>query len=55
MAEMDIRSEILSATIPVFNKKGIKFTMDDVAKEVGISNGCALRTWRGRRVCSKHA
>ena len=37
MAEMDIRSEILSATIPVFNKKGIKFTMDDVAKEVGIS------------------
>ena len=37
MAEMDIRSEILSATISVFNKKGIKFTMDDVAKEVGIS------------------
>ena len=37
MAEMDIRSEILSATIPVFNKKGSKFTMDDVAKEVGIS------------------
>lgn len=37
MAEMDIRSEILSATIQVFNKKGIKFTMDDVAKEVGIS------------------
>ena len=38
MAEMDIRREILSATIQVFNKKGIKFTMDDVAKEVGISN-----------------
>lgn len=37
MAEMDIRREILSATIQVFNKKGIKFTMDDVAKEVGIS------------------
>ena len=34
MAEMDIRREILSATIQVFNKKGIKFTMDDVAKEV---------------------
>ena len=37
MAEMDIRREILNATIQVFNKKGIKFTMDDVAKEVGIS------------------
>ena len=28
MAEMDIRREILSATIQVFNKKGIK--LDDV-------------------------
>ena len=37
MADMDIRKEILDATVLVFNKKGIKFTMDDVAREVGMS------------------
>ncbi len=37
MADMDIRKEILAATVLVFNKKGIKFTMDDVAREAGMS------------------
>lgn len=32
-----IREEILDATIQVFNQKGMKFTMDDVAKELGMS------------------
>lgn len=34
---MELREEILEATIVVFNKKGIKFTMDDLAKELGKS------------------
>lgn len=35
--ENTIREQILEATILVFNKKGMKFTMDDVAKELGMS------------------
>ena len=34
---MELREQILEATIKVFNKKGIKFTMDDLAKELGMS------------------
>ena len=33
MAQTNIKNEILNATITVFNKKGMKFTMDDVARE----------------------
>jgi len=34
---MELREEILEGTIRVFNVKGIKFTMDDLAKELGMS------------------
>ncbi len=34
---MDLHTSILEACITVFNKKGIKFTMDDLAKELSIS------------------
>lgn len=34
---MELKEEILEGTIKVFNKKGIKFTMDDLAKELGMS------------------
>lgn len=34
---MELKIQILEATIKVFNKKGIKFTMDDLAKELSIS------------------
>lgn len=34
---MDIKSQILEATIKVFKNKGIKFTMDDLAKTLGMS------------------
>ena len=34
---MEMRRAILEATIEQFNEKGIKFTMDDVAKRIGIS------------------
>ncbi len=32
-----MKEKILEATIKVFNKKGLKFTMDDVAKELSMS------------------
>ncbi len=35
--ENTIREQILEATILVFNKKGMKFTMDDIARELGMS------------------
>jgi AcrR family transcriptional regulator len=31
------RKTILDGTISVFNQKGIKFTMDDIAKQIGMS------------------
>lgn len=34
---MDTKTQILEATIKVFHKKGIKFTMDDLAGALGMS------------------
>lgn len=34
---MDNRDKILEATIKVFNQKGLKFTMDDIASELSMS------------------
>lgn len=34
---MDNKEKILEATIKVFNKKGLKFTMDDIASELSMS------------------
>lgn len=34
---MDNKTKILEATIKVFNKKGLKFTMDDIATELSMS------------------
>ena len=34
---MDNKERILEATIKVFNKKGLKFTMDDIAEELSMS------------------
>ena len=34
---MELKERILDATIRVFNRKGIKFTMDDIAAELSIS------------------
>ena len=32
----DLKNRILVNTIKVFNKKGLKLTMDDVAEQMGI-------------------
>lgn len=34
---MELRETILQGTIKVFNQKGLKFTMDDIASNLGIS------------------
>lgn len=34
---MELREEILEGTLQVFNQKGLKFTMDDIARELQIS------------------
>jgi len=34
---MELRDSILETTLYIFNQKGLKFTMDDIAREMGIS------------------
>lgn len=34
---MELRENIIEGTIVVFNQKGLKFTMDDIARQLGIS------------------
>ena len=34
---MTLELQILDAAIEAFNEKGVKFTMDDIAKALGIS------------------
>ena len=34
---MELQEQILEVTLKVFNQKGLKFTMDDIAHELGIS------------------
>lgn len=34
---MELREAILEGTIAVFNQKGLQFTMDDIARQLGIS------------------
>ena len=34
---MELRENILENTLKVFNQKGLKFTMDDIAREMSIS------------------
>ena len=35
--EMELRNSILEGTLKVFNQKGLKFTMDDIAAVMGMS------------------
>lgn len=34
---MELRKSIIEGTIVVFNQKGLKFTMDDIARQLGMS------------------
>lgn len=37
MMNMELKEQIIEATIEEFNEKGLKFTMEDIAKRLGIS------------------
>lgn len=37
IAVMEVREAVLEAAIKAFNQKGLKFTMDDIAKELSMS------------------
>ena len=37
MPNQNLKDDILEATIQAFQKKGLKFTMDDIASLLGIS------------------
>ena len=44
----EIREKILKGTIQVFNKKGLKLTMDDVADELKISKKTIYKDFSGK-------
>lgn len=43
-----MKEKILEATIKVFNKKGLKFTMDDIAKELSMSKKTIYTVFRDK-------
>ena len=45
---MDIRETILQGTLRAFNEKGLKFTMDDVAKTLGMSKKTIYTVFRDK-------
>lgn len=44
-----LKNKIIEATIEVFNRKGIKFTMDDIAAELGMSKKTIYNTFRDKQ------
>lgn len=45
---MELRETILEGTIEVFNVKGLKFTMDDIAKTLGMSKKTIYTVFRDK-------
>ena len=45
---MDNKEKILEATIKVFNRKGLKFTMDDIASELSMSKKTIYTVFRDK-------
>ena len=45
---METRQTILEGTIRAFNRKGLKFTMDDVAKELSMSKKTIYTIFRDK-------
>lgn len=46
---MELKEKILEATLSVFNRKGLKFTMDDIAKELGMSKKTIYTVYRDKQ------
>lgn len=45
---MDLKETILQGTMQVYSKKGLKFTMDDVAKTLGMSKKTIYTVFRDK-------
>ncbi len=45
---METREKILEATLKVFNQKGLKFTMDDIASELSMSKKTIYTVFRDK-------
>ena len=45
---MDLKETILDGTVRAFNEKGLKFTMDDVAKVLGMSKKTIYKVFRDK-------
>lgn len=46
---MDVKQAILEGTLQVFNEKGLKFTMDDVARALGMSKKTIYTVFRDKQ------
>ena len=46
--QMNNKEKILEATIKVFNRKGLKFTMDDIASELSMSKNTIYTVFRDK-------
>ena len=51
---MELRRSILEGTIAVFNRKGLKFTMDDLARQLGISKKTIYTVFDGKEALFFH-
>ena len=47
-----LQKNILDATLRVFDRKGLKFTMDDLAKELSISKRPSTPSMTIKKHCS---
>ena len=43
---LELQEQILEETLKIFNKKGLKFTMDDIARNLGISKKTIYTVFR---------
>jgi AcrR family transcriptional regulator len=52
---MELKDKIIDAVIEEFNEKGLKFTMDDIARHMGISKRTRYTVVQDKRgfVCGK--
>ena len=48
MEGQENKEKILEATMKVFNRKGLKFTMDDIAAELSMSKKTIYRVFRDK-------
>ena len=45
---MDLKETILEGTIGIFNEKGLKFTMDDIAESLKISKKTIYKVFQNK-------